>query len=110
MRGRRARPSGARRTGEARKDGADEDPIGRTAEVTGKDARVIGVIADVHESSVEGHAGWQMYLPATQFEPEGAQLVVRTKLPPEAVASSVMSTLRRPSSRPPRRSWWRLPS
>jgi ABC-type antimicrobial peptide transport system permease subunit len=73
-----------------------QDPIDRIAQVGGADARVIGVVADVHESSVEGNAGWQMYLSATapQYGPEGAQLVVRTKLPPEMLASSVMSTLR----------------
>ena len=31
-----------------------------------------------------------MYLPATQWGPDGAELVVRTKLPPDALASSVM--------------------
>ena len=71
-----------------------EDPIGRIARVNGGDAEVIGVVADVHESTVEGKAGWQMYLPATQWGPAGAQLVVRTKLPPETLASSVMRTLR----------------
>jgi predicted permease len=71
-----------------------EDPIGRIAQLNGSDAQVIGVIADVHESSVEGSAGWQMYLPATQWPPMGAQLVVRTKLPPDTLASSVMRTLR----------------
>ena len=36
-----------------------------------------------------------MYLPATkQFGPEGANLVVRSKLPPTVVATSVMGTLR----------------
>ena len=36
-----------------------------------------------------------MYLPATkQFGPEGANLVVRSKLPPAALATSVMGTLR----------------
>ena len=35
-----------------------------------------------------------MYLPATQAGPEGAELVVRTKLEPAALASSVMKTLR----------------
>jgi ABC-type antimicrobial peptide transport system permease subunit len=35
-----------------------------------------------------------MYLPASQNGPAGAELVVRTKLPPEALASSVMKTLR----------------
>ena len=71
-----------------------EDPIGRIAQVSGSDVQVIGVVADVHESSVEGNAGWQMYLPVTQWEPVGAQLVVRTKLPPDTLASSVMRTLR----------------
>ena len=71
-----------------------EDPVGRIAKVAGTDTEVIGVAADVHESTVEGTAGWQMYLSATQWEPEGSQLVVRTKLPPETLASSVMRTLR----------------
>ncbi len=79
----------------ARKLWPGEDPIGRMALAGGMDARVIGVVADVHESSVEGNPGWQMYLSgaAPQFGPEGAQLVVRTKLPPETLAGSVMSTL-----------------
>jgi predicted permease len=71
-----------------------QDAIGRIALAGGAEARVIGVIADVRESSVEGDPGWQMYLPATQSGPEGAQLVVRTQLPPDVLASSVMATLR----------------
>jgi predicted permease len=73
-----------------------EDPIGRIANVIGMDARVIGVVEDVRESSVEGKPGWQMYLSGAspQFGPEGAQLVVRTKLPPETLAFPVMSTIR----------------
>jgi len=71
-----------------------EDSVGRIATVIGKDARVIGVVADVRESSVEGIPGWQMYLPATQFGPEGANLVIRTKLPFEVLAAPVMNTLR----------------
>ena len=73
-----------------------QDPIDRLAQAGGTDVRVIGVVADVHESSVEGTPGWQMYLSgaAPQFGPEGAQLVVRTKLPPQTLASGVMSTLR----------------
>jgi len=73
-----------------------QDPIDRIALVGGSDARVIGVVADVHESSVEGEPGWQMYISATapQYGPEGAQLVVRTKLPPAMLAADVMNTLR----------------
>ena len=71
------------------------DPIGRTAIAGGQDAQVIGVIADVRETSVEENAGAQMYVPATkQFGPEGCNLVVRSKLPPTALATSVMRTLR----------------
>src|SRR5579884_1588269 len=72
-----------------------QDPIGRTARTGGTDVRVIGVIADVRESGAEDNAGNQEYLPATsQFGPVGANLVVRSKLPPSALATSVMRTLR----------------
>jgi predicted permease len=71
-----------------------EDPIGRIALVNATETRVIGVISDVRESSVENEPGWQMYLSATQTGPDGAELVVRTGLPPDLLASSVTSTLR----------------
>jgi ABC-type antimicrobial peptide transport system permease subunit len=35
-----------------------------------------------------------MYLPVTQFSPAGGELVVRTKLPPDVMAASVMKALR----------------
>jgi len=79
----------------ARKLWPGRNPIGRMAIAGGAEAQVIGVIADVRESNAEDNAGAQMYLPATkQFGPEGANLVVRSKLPPSALATSVMSTLR----------------
>src|SRR5215469_10198522 len=79
----------------ARKLWPGQDPIGRTAFAGGREAQVIGVIADVCESSAEESARAQMYLPATkQFGPEGTNLVVRSKLPATALAASVMSTLR----------------
>jgi ABC-type antimicrobial peptide transport system permease subunit len=56
---------------------------------------VIGVIADIRETSAEDAAGWQMYLPATKkFGPEGCYVVVRSKLPPGTLATSVIRTLR----------------
>jgi predicted permease len=79
----------------ARKLWPGQDPIGRIAIAGGTEPQVIGVIADVRESSAEDNAGAQMYLPATkQFGPEGTNLVVRSKLPPTALARSVMGTLR----------------
>jgi predicted permease len=70
------------------------DPLGRTARVNGGDARVIGLIADVHERSVEAGSGIEMYLPTTQAGPDGAELVLRTRIPPDALASTVMRALR----------------
>ena len=72
-----------------------QDPIGRTAVAGGADAEVIGMIADVRESAAEDSAGAQMYLPATKrFGPEGSYLVVRSKLPPASLATTMMHTLR----------------
>ena len=71
-----------------------EDAVGKIAVANGGDRRVIGVIADAHQSNVEGVAGWQMYFPATQAGPNGAELVVRTKLPPATLATTVIGALR----------------
>ncbi|WP_263357221.1 ABC transporter permease [Acidicapsa ligni] len=78
----------------ARKLWPGQNPIGRIASAGGDDARVIGVIDDVQTDTIEGESGWQMYMPLSQQGNDGAQLVVRTKLPPAALASSVMTTLR----------------
>ena len=73
-----------------------EDAVGKMAVIGKKDVRVIGVIADVRDTNVEGKPSWQMYLPMMQKDwgPDGATLVVRTKLPPQQLAGSVMRTLR----------------
>ncbi len=78
----------------ARRFWPDQDPIGRMTLVNGKDTRVIGVISDVRESGAETRSGWQMYLPIMQQWPDGANLIVRSKLPPDALAATVLSTLR----------------
>jgi predicted permease len=71
-----------------------QEAVGRMIFMNGLDRRVIGVIDDVHEANVEGKPGWQVYFSTMQEGPVGAELVVRTKLAPEALASSVMSKLR----------------
>jgi predicted permease len=74
-----------------------EDAIGkilmRAHEDDEKD-RVIGVVDDVHEETVEQGTGAQIYYPVTQQSPSGAQLVVRTSLPPATLAASVLRALR----------------
>jgi len=78
----------------ARQFWPDQDALNRLAQVGGRDTRVVGVLSDVREHSLEKAATSEMYLPVMQADPEGAELVIRTKLPPEALASSVMKTLR----------------
>jgi predicted permease len=68
--------------------------VGQMAVAAGRDRLVIGVVGDVRETSVEGAPGWQAYYPATQAGPDAAELVVRTKLPPNTLAGSVLRTLR----------------
>jgi predicted permease len=72
----------------------NQDAVGRTAVLQGKDQLVIGVIDDVHGTNVEGDPGWQMYLPLTQWGNDGTQLVVQSKLAPAQLASGVMNALR----------------
>jgi ABC-type antimicrobial peptide transport system permease subunit len=56
--------------------------------------RVVGVVEDVHEENVETGTGSQIYYPAVQQGPSGAQLVIRTKVPPAELATSVLRALR----------------
>jgi predicted permease len=79
----------------ARREWPGQDPIGRVAYGPGRgEARVVGVVSDVRESSLEDHASVQMYIPVTQYDPEGTELVVRTRLPIATIEPVVMSTLR----------------
>jgi len=71
-----------------------EDAVGRVLMRGPEEDRVIGVVDDVHEEHVEGGAGSQVYYPVTQQGPSGAQLVIRTTLPPSALAAGVLRTLR----------------
>jgi predicted permease len=71
-----------------------QSPVGRP--VTGFDRNpgtVIGVVSDVRIRSLESSASPEMYLPANR-DPEGAQLVVRSKLPPDVLTASIMPVLR----------------
>jgi len=74
-----------------------EDAMGKIAVVDGGDggnARVIGVIVDVRETSLEAAAGPEVYLPVMQADPEGAELVVRSSLPASTLSPSVLAVLR----------------
>jgi predicted permease len=78
--------------GTARKLFPNGDAVGHVIDASGK-ARVVGTIPDVHLTSVEGQPDSQVYYPQAQQDTEGAYLVIRSKVPPEQLASSVMHTL-----------------
>ncbi|WP_348263698.1 ABC transporter permease [Telmatobacter sp. DSM 110680] len=74
---------------------SDGNAIGKPlANGGGSDLIVVGVVSDVHEESVDGDAGWQIYYPNTQAGPNGLELVVRSSIAPSNLATSVLSTLR----------------
>lgn len=71
------------------------DAIGQALSNGGNaDLHVVGVVDDVHEENVDGEAGWQIYYPITQANPNAAELVVRTRMNPAALAGSVLASLR----------------
>ncbi len=70
------------------------DAIGHVIDASGTAARIVGTIPDVHLTSVEGQPDWQVYYPQAQQDTEGAFLVIRSKVPPAQLASSVLHALR----------------
>ncbi len=73
----------------------DNNPVGQLLD-GGPDQslRIIGVVDNVREESTEAQTSWQIYYPAMQTSPNGAELVIRTQLQPAALAGSVLRTLR----------------
>ena len=71
-----------------------EDAVGKILMRDQEEDLVVGVVDDVHEETVEGGAGSQIYYPSTQQDPNGAQLVLRTSLPPATLAAPVLRALR----------------
>jgi ABC-type antimicrobial peptide transport system permease subunit len=71
-----------------------QEAVGRMVTI-GQDLRIIGVVADIHETGVETGSAWQMYLPMAQgWDGEGAQLVVRSALPAATLGPTILNRLR----------------
>ncbi|MGB9147179.1 MAG: ABC transporter permease [Acidobacteriaceae bacterium] len=72
-----------------------EDAVGKVL-MSGPNTQlhVIGVVDDVHVSSIEEEKGWQIYYSAMQRGPDDANLVIRTSVPPASLAASVLHALR----------------
>jgi predicted permease len=78
----------------ARRHWPGQSPIGREARgFDRKPGRVIGVVSNVRVSSLESSPSSEIYLPVF-YGPEGAQLVVRSSLPPDVLTASIMPVLR----------------
>jgi predicted permease len=72
----------------------DRDAIGQQTRIFGRDPwRVVGVVGNVRHSSLEEEGSSELYLPITQAGSSSVDMVVRTKLPPEAIASSVRAAM-----------------
>jgi predicted permease len=71
-----------------------EDAVGKILMRGKEEDRVVGVVDDVRVESVEQGSGAQIYYPAIQQTPSRALLVVRSSVPPGALASSVLRALR----------------
>lgn len=78
----------------ARRFWPGEDPVNKILMRGDEQDRVVGVVDDVHEESVESSIGAQVYYPCTQQGPSRAQLVVRSSLPPAALGATVLRALR----------------
>jgi len=79
----------------ARREWPGEDPVGKLANGIGEGmTRVVGVVADVRESSVESASSPAVYVPITQGQPDAVSLVVRSRLPVGVLAPAMLRTLR----------------
>jgi predicted permease len=79
----------------ARNHWPGQSPVGRFADcLDSKTVRVIGVVSDVRISSLESSPDAEVYFLASEADPEGAELVVRSNLPPAALTPTVMAALR----------------
>jgi predicted permease len=78
-----------------------EDAVNKILMRGNEQVRVIGVVEDVHEEHVEAALGSQVYYPVTQKGPNGAQLVVRSKIQPSVLAGTILRTLREVNPKQP---------
>jgi putative ABC transport system permease protein len=76
----------------ARKLFAGQNPVGRMVFAGGK-RQIIAVVRDVKHSALDEEAGSEFYIPYSQGGIEGGDLVIRTTMEPEALASALRRTI-----------------
>ena len=73
----------------------NSDPIGKTFHMMGPDpVTVVGLVADVHERSLEKSGGPQMYFPIGQQSPNNLAIVARGSLPPATLLTRLRDAVR----------------
>jgi predicted permease len=71
-----------------------QSALGKILRVGGKDRRIVGIVGDVKNLSLESTVGNEIYLPIRQvFDASTITLIVRTKLEPAALARSLRASL-----------------
>ncbi len=69
-----------------------QNPLDRVVGLNDK-SRIVGVVADVKHSGLDQPSGLEAYFPYTQGDTESPDLVVRTTLPPDEMASTLRKAI-----------------
>lgn len=73
----------------ARKYFPGENPVGRIATINKEDRRIVGVVGDVHQTSLETEPRSEAYVPMAQAHVYGGELVIRTSGDPYSALPAV---------------------
>jgi putative ABC transport system permease protein len=77
----------------ARKYFPREDPIGRVVILDKEKRTIVGVVGDVHQTSLETDPRIEAYIPMTQGWVYGGELVIKTSGPPYSVLPAVKAAV-----------------
>jgi putative ABC transport system permease protein len=77
----------------AKKYFAGEDPTGRTVTINKDERTIVGLVGDVHQTSLEAEPREEVYVPLAQQLTHGAALVVHTSGEPYAVLPEIKAAV-----------------
>jgi putative ABC transport system permease protein len=71
----------------------EEDPVGRSIQLRGSDRTIVGVVADIHQTSIETEPRTEAYIPMAQGRVTGTELAIRTSGNPYDVLPQVKAAV-----------------
>jgi putative ABC transport system permease protein len=77
----------------ARKYFPSEDPVGRTINISNEARTIVGVVGDIHQSSLETAPRAEAYIPIAQARAFGGDLVIRTSADPHDALPAVRTAV-----------------